>query len=245
MPAMARQITPRQQQVLDFIGRYMAREGFPPTLEEIGSALGIRSPNAIRNHLLALEKKGYLTKEGTKSRAIRLTNAGRTGRIARLFGHIRRRLSVERREIHLLQTYLGWCTKKRRRLLAGDVPPALDARLRQYAAERDWQVTQLHIEPDSVVIGVIAGAGQSARAVVRQFKRATAPVCRRQGHGLFDAPVWEKGFMATTDPAAVDQLMAELLEIQPREKPAESGAEHTAHSAPPAPSEPLPGEAIG
>ena len=215
---MARAITPRQQQVLDFIGVYMARAGFPPTLEEIGAALGIRSPNAIRNHLLALEKKGYLTKEGAKSRAIRLTKPGRHGPIARFLGHIRRRFSVEHREIHLLELHVGWCTKKRRALLTGETASALEARLRQTADERRWQLTQVRIEPDHVLVGVIVGAGHSARGVVRQFKRAAASVRRRHPHPLFDAAAWwEKGFMATTDPAAVDQLMAEFLEVQPQE----------------------------
>jgi len=219
---MARDITARQQQVLEFIGQYVARHGFPPTLEEIGGALGIRSPNAIRNHLLALEKKGYLTKEGTKSRAIRLTKPNRHGPIARLLGNIRRRFSVEHREIHLLQLYVGWCTKRRRALLTGETATAVEARLRESAADREWQITQLRIMPDHVLAGVIVGAGHSARGVVRYLKRVASAVRRKhQAHTLFDAAMWwEKGFMATTDPAAVDQLMAEFLEVQPHEPPA-------------------------
>ena len=236
---MAREITPRQQQVLDFISQSVAREGFPPTLEEIGAALGIRSPNAIRNHLLALEKKGYLTKEGTKSRAIRLTKRDRHGPIARLLGTIRRRFSVEHREIHLLQLYVGWCTKRRRPLLTGETATAVEARLRQSATERQWQITQLRIEPDHVLAGVIVGAGHSARGVVRYLKRVASAVRRlHHPHPLFDATMWwEKGFMATTDPSAVEQLMAEFLEVQPHEPAASAstGEDANVSASPDAP----------
>src|SRR5437867_11177470 len=75
-------LTDRQQQALDFISRYIARRGFPPTLREIGEHMGIRSTNGVNDHLKALEKKGYLEREDLKSRALRpisLDGAGPTG----------------------------------------------------------------------------------------------------------------------------------------------------------------------
>ena len=47
--------------------------GYPPTLREIGSRMGIRSTNGVNDHLRALERKGYLTREDMKSRALRPT----------------------------------------------------------------------------------------------------------------------------------------------------------------------------
>src|SRR4051812_16874194 len=64
-------LTDRQKQALDFIGRYLGTHGFPPTLREIGEAMGIRSTNGVNDHLKALEKKGYLEREDLKSRALR------------------------------------------------------------------------------------------------------------------------------------------------------------------------------
>ena len=64
-------LTDRQQQALDFIGRYISMRGFPPTLREIGEHMGIRSTNGVNDHLKALEKKGYLEREDLKSRALR------------------------------------------------------------------------------------------------------------------------------------------------------------------------------
>jgi repressor LexA len=59
--------------VLDFIRQSIADRGYPPTLREIGARMGIRSTNGVNDHLRALERKGYLTREDMKSRALRPT----------------------------------------------------------------------------------------------------------------------------------------------------------------------------
>lgn len=64
-------LTQRQQQVLDFIRESITDRGYPPTLREIGARMGIRSTNGVNDHLRALERKGYLTREDMKSRALR------------------------------------------------------------------------------------------------------------------------------------------------------------------------------
>jgi repressor LexA len=66
-------LTERQQMVLDFIRESIASRGYPPTLREIGAKMGIRSTNGVNDHLRALERKGYLTREDMKSRALRPT----------------------------------------------------------------------------------------------------------------------------------------------------------------------------
>jgi repressor LexA len=69
-------LTQRQQMVLDFIRQSIVDRGYPPTLREIGARMGIRSTNGVNDHLRALERKGYLTREDMKSRALRPTNLG-------------------------------------------------------------------------------------------------------------------------------------------------------------------------
>ncbi len=64
-------LTQRQQMVLDFIRESIVDRGYPPTLREIGARMGIRSTNGVNDHLRALERKGYLTREDMKSRALR------------------------------------------------------------------------------------------------------------------------------------------------------------------------------
>ena len=64
-------LTHRQQMVLEYIRRSITDRGYPPTLREIGARMGIRSTNGVNDHLRALERKGYLTREDMKSRALR------------------------------------------------------------------------------------------------------------------------------------------------------------------------------
>src|SRR5580704_18715228 len=72
-------LTQRQQMVLDFIRQSIHDRGYPPTLREIGARMGIRSTNGVNDHLRALERKGYLTREDMKSRALRPTGLGGPG----------------------------------------------------------------------------------------------------------------------------------------------------------------------
>src|SRR5262245_59835272 len=67
-------LTPRQQEIFDFICHRIDDRGFPPTIRDLGVAFDIRSPNGVMCHLKALEKKGYISREGKSARAIRPTN---------------------------------------------------------------------------------------------------------------------------------------------------------------------------
>jgi repressor LexA len=71
-------LTERQQMVLDYIRQSIVDRGYPPTLREIGARMGIRSTNGVNDHLRALERKGYLTREDMKSRALRPIGIGAT-----------------------------------------------------------------------------------------------------------------------------------------------------------------------
>jgi repressor LexA len=66
------QATPRQQQVLDYIQSHIDNDGYPPTIREICSHLGVSGTVSAMRHLNALEKKGYI-KRSPGSRGIALT----------------------------------------------------------------------------------------------------------------------------------------------------------------------------
>lgn len=68
-------LTQRQKAVLDYICESIQDRGYPPTLREIGNHLGIKSTNGVNDHLRALERKGYLTREDMKSRTLRPTDS--------------------------------------------------------------------------------------------------------------------------------------------------------------------------
>jgi len=63
-------ITDRQRQVLDFIEQQMRQRGFPPSVREIGEAVGLTSPSTVHSHLRTLTSLGYLRRDPTKPRAI-------------------------------------------------------------------------------------------------------------------------------------------------------------------------------
>ncbi len=65
-------LTPRQRQVLEFVDAEVRRRGYPPSVREIGEAVGLSSSSTVHAHLSALQDKGFLTRDPTKPRAIEL-----------------------------------------------------------------------------------------------------------------------------------------------------------------------------
>ncbi len=63
-------ITPRQRQILECIERAMRERGYPPSVREIGEAVGLASPSTVHSHLSTLQRLGYLRRDPTKPRAI-------------------------------------------------------------------------------------------------------------------------------------------------------------------------------
>ena len=65
-------LTKRQEDILDYIKKYIVAHGFPPTIREIGAALELSSPATIHAHLANLEKKGFIKKQDSKNRTLEL-----------------------------------------------------------------------------------------------------------------------------------------------------------------------------
>lgn len=68
--------TARQRDILIFIREQIDQTGYPPTIREICTAMGIKSTNGVNDHLKALERKGLLSRETGKSRAMLLSTLG-------------------------------------------------------------------------------------------------------------------------------------------------------------------------
>ena len=71
---MARKITKRQQQIYDYIRAYQLEKGYPPSVREIASAVGLSSPSTVHAHLNALEEMGLIKRDAAKPRAIEVFN---------------------------------------------------------------------------------------------------------------------------------------------------------------------------
>jgi repressor LexA len=65
-------LTKRQQEIFDFIKRYSEKNGYPPTVRDIGKAVGLASSSTVHAHLANLEKLGLLRRDPTKPRAMEL-----------------------------------------------------------------------------------------------------------------------------------------------------------------------------
>jgi repressor LexA len=65
-------LTPRRRQVLEVVDRTSRERGYPPSVREIGEALGLRSTSSVHFHLKALERLGYIKRDGSLTRAITL-----------------------------------------------------------------------------------------------------------------------------------------------------------------------------
>jgi repressor LexA len=78
-PLQGGPLTARQRQVLEFIDSEVRQRGYPPSVREIGDAVGLSSPSTVHAHLAALQDKGYLHRDPSKPRAIEVTLEPSTG----------------------------------------------------------------------------------------------------------------------------------------------------------------------
>ena len=70
-------LSKRQSEIYDFVLHYVDEHGYPPTVREIGEAVGLASPSTVHAHLANLERAGYLRRDPTKPRALEVTGRGR------------------------------------------------------------------------------------------------------------------------------------------------------------------------
>ncbi|NMB01660.1 MAG: transcriptional repressor LexA [Firmicutes bacterium] len=76
-----RKISERQRKILEFIRSEVSTKGYPPSVREIGDAVGLRSSSTVHGHLTKLEEAGYIRRDLSKPRAIELLDDANTPRI--------------------------------------------------------------------------------------------------------------------------------------------------------------------
>ena len=72
------ELTGRQREIWSFLVGYVDRHGYPPTVREIGEAVGLASPSTVHAHLANLERAGLLRRDPTKPRALELVGRGKS-----------------------------------------------------------------------------------------------------------------------------------------------------------------------
>jgi repressor LexA len=70
-------LSKRQREIFDFVVAYADKHGYPPTVREIGEAVGLASPSTVHAHLANLERAGFLKRDPTKPRALEVIGRGR------------------------------------------------------------------------------------------------------------------------------------------------------------------------
>lgn len=75
-------LTPRQYEILQYLQEEVAKKGYPPSVREIGQAVGLSSSSTVHGHLRQLEQKGYIRRDPTKPRAIELLQRAEGGVVA-------------------------------------------------------------------------------------------------------------------------------------------------------------------
>jgi repressor LexA len=76
---IGKDLTKRQQEIFDFIKKYSAKYGYPPTVRDIGKAVGLASSSTVHAHLANLEKAGLLRRDPSKPRAIEMLDRATSG----------------------------------------------------------------------------------------------------------------------------------------------------------------------
>src|SRR3954467_1787677 len=73
-------LTGRQREIIDYLSEYVHDRGYPPTVREIGEAVGLASPSTVHAHLANLERAGPLKRDPTKPGALELVGRERAAR---------------------------------------------------------------------------------------------------------------------------------------------------------------------
>ncbi len=205
----AKPLTCQQQNVLTFVSTFQQEHGYPPTLREIGEAIGLANINAVRGHLDALERKGYITRTPEKARSIQIIQSA--SRLSRVKRTLHRILRTDEGVLHRIAYGLGWATKGRAPLLVGPAADALRRALEREAAEHGWQIRQMRIEPDHVIVIVETWPNHSAQRTAHRLRTAGSAVRQHIPGHLSGKALWEKGYVVTTELELLEELVAELL----------------------------------
>src|SRR5947207_13046923 len=73
-------LSQRQKEILDFVNTHVDANGYPPTVREIGQAVGLTSPSTVHAHLAKLEAAGLIRRDATKPRALEVIEGGRSSK---------------------------------------------------------------------------------------------------------------------------------------------------------------------
>jgi len=209
-------LTNKQRTVLEFVGQYSHRRGFPPTLREIGEGTGLSNISAVRGHITALQKKGYITKQADKARSIRVVYT------PSVFSKIKRQLhefvSTDKGVLHKVVYGVALVARKRRAHFVGEQLQWIDEALERRAVEHGWTFLRKQIKPDHINLVVEVWPNHSPELVVSRIRQTGNAVRLRHLTHFPGKSLWAKGYVATTNLDSLDDMVQQLLENTTKEQ---------------------------
>ncbi len=203
-------LTERQRKVLEVMQQYSREHGFPPTLREIGEATGLSNVSAVRGHVIAIEKKGYIAKDPDKARSIRILHS------PSLFSRLKRKLhEVARTDedvFHHIEYGLAMVTQGRVPVFSGARKDDLAQALQKEAVERGWALTDVRVEPTRLMLVVRVWPNHSPQLVVQRIQAVGTALCRRWRMACPGGKLWARPHVITTYPSELEGLAGLLIE---------------------------------
>ncbi len=211
-----RPLTSKQQQILNFVSRHCREHGFPPTMREIGEAVGPANVSAVRGHLAALEKKGFITKDPDKARSIRIVGS------SSVLSSIKRKLhqfaGTDQNVMYRVAYGIALVTRNRRKHFVGKRRQWIQAALEKQAVEHGWTLLHKRIEPDHIAFVAEVWPTHSPHAVAHRVRHACNAVRRRHLKDFPGRRLWSAGFAVTTDLGQLDEMVESFVNEVPAEK---------------------------
>jgi DNA-binding MarR family transcriptional regulator len=209
-------LTNKQKTILEFVGEYSHKKGFPPTLREIGLGTDIPNISAVRGHIAAIEKKGYITKEADKARSIRIVYT------PSIFSKIKRQLhdfaSTDKGVLYKVVYGIAIVTRKGREHFVGEGLKWIDEAIEREAVEHGWKLIQKQINPNGVILVVAVWPNHSPELVASRIRQAGNMVRLRHLKHFPGKSLWATGYAATTHLESLDEMAEQLLKNTPKEK---------------------------
>jgi DNA-binding MarR family transcriptional regulator len=205
-------LTIQQDKVLRYINKHLHAEGFPPTLKEIGVAIGLTNVNAVRGHVLALEKKGYITKTPDRARSIQIIKS--PSPLSRLKRKMHKILKTDKGVYHQVVYALAWVTYLKKPYFAEPIRDGITKTLSAESLKRGWELIQTRIAPDHISIVVKVWPNHSPQLVVRRCQNSVKNIIKPTLDLHSDKELWGKGYVATTSLDLLPQMIERLLNNQ-------------------------------
>lgn len=203
-------LTLKQQSIYDYIELYCSEKGFPPTLREIGEGTGVLNISAVRGHVSAIEKKGYIQKDADKARSIRVIAS------PSMFSKFKRQLHAFVRTdegiMHHVVYGIILVTRKRRPHFAAHHKDWINDILHKKATEHGWEFLAIDIEPDHLICEVKVWPNHSPELVVSRIRQAGDSARLLHLNEFPGKSLWAKQYAATTEPQDLENLKNLLME---------------------------------